>query len=61
MMIDRQRRIARSTPNALTSRTLFVQSFAGFDYVVPPSSSCVHHVRYMFDAGLAQVERPRDI
>jgi len=29
---------------------LFVRNFSGFDYVVAPSGSCVHHVRDSFDA-----------
>ena len=29
---------------------LFVRNFSGFDYVVSPSGSCVHHVRDNFDA-----------
>lgn len=27
------------------TETLFVENFAGYDYIVSPSSSCVHHVR----------------
>jgi hypothetical protein len=29
---------------------LFVRNFSGFDYVVAPEGSCVHHVRDNFDA-----------
>ena len=32
------------------TETLFVRNFSGFDYVVAPSGSCVHHVRDNFDA-----------
>ena len=32
------------------TEALFVRNFAGFDYVVAPSGSCVHHVRDNFDA-----------
>ena len=30
--------------------TLFVRNFSGFEYIVAPSGSCVHHVRDNFDA-----------
>src|SRR6201987_6024908 len=32
------------------TEALFVRNFSGFDYVVSPSGSCVHHVRDNFDA-----------
>ena len=32
------------------TEALFVKTFARFDYVVCPSGSCVHHVRYNLDA-----------
>jgi len=32
------------------TEVLFVRNFSGFDYVVAPSGSCVHHVRNDFDA-----------
>lgn len=32
------------------TESLFVRNFFGFDYVVAPSGSCVHHVRDNFDA-----------
>jgi Cysteine-rich domain len=32
------------------TEALFVRNFSGFDYVVAPSGSCVHHVRSNFDA-----------
>ena len=32
------------------TEALFVRNFSGFDYVVAPSGSCVHHVRENFDA-----------
>ncbi|MGL4967356.1 MAG: (Fe-S)-binding protein [Inquilinus sp.] len=32
------------------TEALFVRNFSGFDYVVAPSGSCVHHVRNNFDA-----------
>jgi len=35
---------------AADTEALFVRNFAGFDYVVAPSGSCVHHVRANFDA-----------
>jgi L-lactate dehydrogenase complex protein LldE len=31
--------------DAAATEALFVQNFAGFDYVVGPSGSCVHHIR----------------
>jgi L-lactate dehydrogenase complex protein LldE len=31
--------------DAAATEALFVRNFAGFDYVVGPSGSCVHHVR----------------
>jgi L-lactate dehydrogenase complex protein LldE len=36
---------------------LFVRNFSGFDYIVAPSGSCVHHVRDNFDA----VEQTDDV
>jgi L-lactate dehydrogenase complex protein LldE len=44
--------MANSGFNAECAATeaLFVRNFAGFDYVVAPSGSCVHHVRDNFDA-----------
>ena len=35
---------------AAATERLFVENFFGFDYVVCPSGSCVHHVRSKFDA-----------
>ncbi len=35
---------------AADTEALFVRNFSGFDYVVAPSGSCVHHVRNNFDA-----------
>jgi len=32
------------------TEALFVHNFSGFEYVVAPSGSCVHHVRDNFDA-----------
>ena len=31
--------------DAAATEALFVQNFAGFDYIVTPSGSCMHHVR----------------
>ena len=31
--------------DAAATEALFVQNFAGYDYIVAPSGSCVHHVR----------------
>jgi L-lactate dehydrogenase complex protein LldE len=44
--------MANSGFNADSADTeaLFVRNFSGFDYVVAPSGSCVHHVRDNFDA-----------
>ena len=41
---------------------LFVRNFTGFDYVVAPSGSCVHQVRFNLDAieQTAEVKRVRD-
>ena len=33
------------TDDAAGAEALFVENFAGFDYVVTPSGSCTHHVR----------------
>jgi L-lactate dehydrogenase complex protein LldE len=35
---------------AAGTEALFVRNFSGFDYVVAPEGSCVHHVRDNFDA-----------
>ncbi len=44
--------VANSGFNAYCAdvEALFVRNFADFDYVVSPSGSCVHHIRYNFDA-----------
>jgi len=42
---------------AADTEALFVGNFSGFDYVVAPSGSCVHHVRDNFDA----VEQTADV
>jgi L-lactate dehydrogenase complex protein LldE len=36
--------------DAAGAEKLFVKNFAGFDYIVGPSGSCVHHVREHFTA-----------
>ena len=43
------------------TEALFVKNFADFDYVVAPSGSCVHHVRFNLDAieQTEQVEKVR--
>jgi L-lactate dehydrogenase complex protein LldE len=38
-----------NTDGAATE-ALFVRNFSGFDYIVAPEGSCVHHVRDNFDA-----------
>lgn len=35
---------------AVMAERNFVKCFAGYDYIVGPSASCVHHVRSKFDA-----------
>jgi L-lactate dehydrogenase complex protein LldE len=35
--------------NSSKTCALFVENFAAYDYVVAPSASCVHHVRYHFN------------
>ena len=35
---------------AADTEALFVRNFSGFDYIVAPEGSCVHHVRDNFDA-----------
>jgi L-lactate dehydrogenase complex protein LldE len=46
--------------DAAATEALFVRNFAGFDYVVAPESSCVHHVRSNFDA-IEQTEEVRQV
>ena len=36
--------------DSAATEALFVRNFSGFDYVVAPEGSCVHHVRDNFDA-----------
>jgi len=43
--------------DAAATEALFVRNFAGFDYIVGPSGSCVHHVRDHFTA----VEQTGDV
>jgi L-lactate dehydrogenase complex protein LldE len=42
------------------TEALFVKTFEGYDYVVAPSGSCVHHVRYNLDA-IEQTEIVRKV
>jgi len=42
------------------TEALFVKSFQDYDYVVAPSGSCVHHVRYNLDA-IAQTDAVRKV
>jgi L-lactate dehydrogenase complex protein LldE len=48
--------------DAAATEKLFVKNFAGFDYVVAPSGSCVHHVREHLIAipQTTQVKRVRE-
>ena len=46
--------------DAAAAEALFVRNFAGFDYVVGPEGSCVHHVRSNFDA-IEQSEEVRQV
>src|ERR1700741_1042269 len=39
---------------------LFVRNFSGFDYIVSPSGSCVHHVRDNFDA-IEQTDEVKEV
>lgn len=43
--------------DAAAAEALFVRNFAGFDYIVGPSGSCVHHVR----AHLTAIEQTADV
>lgn len=54
--------MANSGFNAECAATeaLFVRNFSGFDYVVAPSGSCVHHIRDNFDA-IEQTEEVRAV
>ena len=47
---------------AAATEALFVRNFTGFDYVVAPSGSCVHQVRFNLDAieQTAEVKRVRE-
>src|SRR5580700_4696924 len=42
------------------TEALFVRNFSGFDYIVAPSGSCVHHVRDNFDA-IEQTPEVKDV
>jgi L-lactate dehydrogenase complex protein LldE len=42
------------------TEALFVRNFSGFDYVVSPSGSCVHHVRDNFDA-IEQTDKVKEV
>jgi len=46
--------------DALAAYRHHVDVFAGFDYVVSPSGSCVHHVRHHYDV-LEQTEAVRQV
>ena len=45
---------------AAATERLFARNFAGYDYVVGPSGSCVNHVRSKFDA-VEQTEAVRQV
>jgi L-lactate dehydrogenase complex protein LldE len=47
-------------PDCAATEALFVRNFSGFDYIVGPSGSCVHHVRDNFDA-IEQTEEVRAV
>ena len=36
--------------DASGAEALFVRNFGGFDYIVGPSGSCVHHIRHHLTA-----------
>jgi L-lactate dehydrogenase complex protein LldE len=46
--------------DAAATEALFVRNFAGFDYVVGPSGSCVHHIRENLTA-IPQTETVRKV
>jgi len=46
--------------DALETARGFVRAFAGYDYVVSPSGSCVYHVRHHYDV-LEQTEEVRQV
>jgi L-lactate dehydrogenase complex protein LldE len=46
--------------DAAATEALFVRNFSGFDYIVAPSGSCVHHVRANFDA-LEQTHEVKEV
>ena len=46
--------------DALETAHGFVRAFAGFDYVVSPSGSCVYHVRHHYDV-LEQTDEVRQV
>jgi len=46
--------------DALETARGFVRTFAGYDYVVSPSGSCVHHVRHHYDV-LEQTDEVREV
>ena len=42
---------------AKATEELFIRNFAGYDYIVAPSGSCVHHLRHKFTAADDTPER----
>lgn len=42
------------------TEALFVRNFSGFDYIVGPESSCIHHVRDHLDA-IAQTDQVKQV
>jgi L-lactate dehydrogenase complex protein LldE len=46
--------------DAAATEALFVRNFGGFDYVVAPEGSCVHHVRSNFNA-IEQTEQVKEV
>ena len=46
--------------DSAATEALFVRNFSGFDYVVAPEGSCVHHVRDNFDA-IEQTEKVKEV
>jgi L-lactate dehydrogenase complex protein LldE len=45
---------------AAETKARFVRNFSGYDYVVAPSGSCVHHVRDNFDA-IEQTDEVKEV
>ena len=60
MGLDPEGPVGLAATTRSSTEALFVSNFSGFDYIIAPSGSCVHHVRNNFDA-IEQTPEVKDV